>query len=102
MIRRPPISTLFPYTTLFRSLLQHFEPHFPVRGFSIAEKMESLRKHLEKHKLHFIVILDEVDALLKKSRADLIYSCARIAEEGTTTKGNISMILISQRPNALE
>src|SRR5437879_685702 len=83
-------------------LLQHFDPHFPERGFSIAEKMESLRKHLEKHKLHFIVILDEVDALLKKSRAALIYSFARIAEEGTTTKGNISMILISQRPNALE
>ncbi|TLZ57704.1 MAG: AAA family ATPase [Methanobacteriota archaeon] len=83
-------------------LLQHFDPHFPERGFSIAEKMESLRKHLEKHKLHFIVILDEVDALLKKSGADLIYSFARIAEEGTTTRGNISMILISQRPNALE
>src|SRR5207302_7840763 len=55
-----------------------------------------------KHKLHFIVIVDEVDALLKKSGADLIYSFARIAEEGTTTKGNISMILSSQRPNALE
>ena len=83
-------------------LLQHFDAHFPERGFSIAEKMESLRKHLEKQRLHFIVILDEVDALLKKSGADLIYSFARIAEEGTTTKGNISMILISQRPNALE
>src|SRR5690554_7403004 len=23
MLRRPPISTLFPYTTLFRSLLEH-------------------------------------------------------------------------------
>jgi archaeal cell division control protein 6 len=83
-------------------LLQHFDAHFPERGFSIAEKLESLRRHLEKHKLHFVVILDEVDALLKKSGADLIYSFARIAEEGTATKGNISMILISQRPNALE
>ena len=83
-------------------LLQHFDPHFPERGFSIAEKLESLRKHLEKHKLHFIVILDEVDALLKKSGADLIYSFARIAEEATAAKGNISMILISQRPNALD
>ena len=83
-------------------LLQHFDPHFPERGFSIAEKMSSLRKQLEKHKLHFVVILDEVDALLKKSGADLIYSFARIAEEATASKGNISMILISQRPNALE
>ncbi|TLZ83130.1 MAG: AAA family ATPase, partial [Methanobacteriota archaeon] len=83
-------------------LIQHFDTHFPERGFSIAEKMETLRRHLEKHKLHFIVILDEVDALLKKSGADLIYSFARIAEETIAAKGNISMILISQRSNALE
>lgn len=83
-------------------LLQHFDAHFPERGFSITEKIESLRRHLEKHKLHLIVILDEVDALLKKSGADLIYSFARIAEETTAAKGNISMILISQRPNALD
>ncbi len=83
-------------------LLQHFDARFPERGFSIAEKMETLRRHLEKHKLHFVVILDEVDALLKKSGADLIYSFARIAEESAAAKGNISMILISQRSNALE
>lgn len=84
------------------SLVRHFDDHFPERGFSIAEKLESLRKHVEKHRLHFVVILDEVDALLKKSGADLIYSFARIAEESTAAKGNISMILISQRPNALD
>src|SRR2546427_8297543 len=27
MIRRPPRSTLFPYTTLFRSVLEHVPPH---------------------------------------------------------------------------
>src|SRR5437660_2931392 len=26
MIRRPPCSTLFPYTTLFRSILEEFSP----------------------------------------------------------------------------
>src|SRR2546430_13511822 len=29
MIRRPPRSTLFPYTTLFRSLLPTISPGFP-------------------------------------------------------------------------
>src|SRR2546430_10340889 len=28
MIRRPPRSTLFPYTTLFRSGSEHFNQHF--------------------------------------------------------------------------
>lgn len=84
------------------TLVRHFDPHFPDRGFSISEKLETLRRHLEKNKLHFIVILDEVDALLKKSGADLVYSFARIAEESSTARGNISMMLISQRANALD
>src|SRR5260221_5862979 len=36
MIRRPPRSTLFPYTTLFRSLVlgsQHFQPAIGVQQF---------------------------------------------------------------------
>jgi cell division control protein 6 len=84
------------------TLVRHFDAHFPDRGFSISEKLETLRRHLEKYKLHFIVILDEVDALLKKSGADLVYSFARIAEESSSARGNISMMLISQRANALE
>src|SRR3712207_6947018 len=32
MIRRPPRSTLFPYTTLFRSLPAHRAPRARVRG----------------------------------------------------------------------
>src|SRR5205809_7034652 len=38
MIRRPPISTLFPYTTLFRSL-QRFEPRFPTLGGGDVEAL---------------------------------------------------------------
>src|SRR2546427_7236860 len=30
MIRRPPRSTLFPYTTLFRSLAIHLRAHLPL------------------------------------------------------------------------
>src|SRR2546422_7982719 len=42
MIRRPPRSTLFPYTTLFRSLAggcqRPLKPGDPVRGLSRAEQ----------------------------------------------------------------
>src|SRR3712207_8053469 len=37
MIRRPPRSTLFPYTTLFRSEVVHNQDPWPVRG-TRAEK----------------------------------------------------------------
>src|SRR5438552_6043652 len=32
MIRQPPISTLFPYTTLFRSIFTFYVPHRHVYG----------------------------------------------------------------------
>src|SRR2546430_8875395 len=38
MIRRPPRSTLFPYTTLFRSLMDvHYKGFKPAEGEKIAE-----------------------------------------------------------------
>src|SRR5688572_31120140 len=61
MIRRPPRSTLFPYTTLFRSLAGHcrFEaaklsgleqiPAIRLRGLSEAKKRALLPRRSEEH-----------------------------------------------------
>src|SRR2546426_7864991 len=50
MIRRPPRSTLFPYTTLFRSLV---ERHFRLRPIGEADHHRLLehadRRHLARH-----------------------------------------------------
>src|SRR3712207_7472125 len=40
MIRRPPRSTLFPYTTLFRSL--HLEPEAPTPTYADSVLLEEL------------------------------------------------------------
>src|SRR2546428_8065243 len=47
MIRRPPRSTLFPYTTLFRSLDPPFEPHRVRTGRDVPEPfpIDRLREH---------------------------------------------------------
>src|SRR3989449_3424584 len=44
MIRRPPRSTLFPYTTLFRSLDRDAEPpaHHPAGGDQLAHDLSGL------------------------------------------------------------
>ncbi len=79
-------------------ILTHFQPYFPDRGFSINEMMESLRKELEKEKAHLIVVLDEVDVLLKKTKSsDIIYHFSRFNEEGIEAKKLLSLILISQK-----
>ncbi len=79
-------------------VLTHFQPYFPDRGFSINEMMESLRKELEKQKVHLIVVLDEVDVLLKKTKSsDIIYHFSRFNEEGLDARKLLSLILVSQK-----
>src|SRR2546430_13030700 len=40
MIRRPPRSTLFPYTTLFRSLKAEFFNNVILQGASVLERVD--------------------------------------------------------------
>src|SRR2546430_12166890 len=49
MIRRPPRSTLFPYTTLFRSHVVLHEEHG--RAARVADRAEELRE-----RRHFLVV----------------------------------------------
>ena len=81
-------------------ILKKFDERFPDRGFSIPEKLQTLRGQLERRKVHLIVILDEVDALLKKSGSQLVYTFTRWGEEGART--TVSLIMISQKTDALE
>src|SRR5258708_22680675 len=42
MIRRPPRSTLFPYTTLFRSLRYDFGEHFALSAIEVFAQRSSI------------------------------------------------------------
>src|SRR3712207_7021547 len=51
MIRRPPRSTLFPYTTLFRSLGRRRTGDFPPqsdKGGTMAGKIDQMRERYDK------------------------------------------------------
>jgi cell division control protein 6 len=78
-------------------LVTHFDERFPDRGFSTAEMIRTLHKHLEKNKLHLVVVLDEADVLLRKGAGDLIYHLSRFDEEKVGGKASMSLILISQK-----
>src|SRR2546427_6953255 len=49
MIRRPPRSTLFPYTTLFRSVCGHL----PARSREIASRIQVAARHCQR--VHIVV-----------------------------------------------
>ncbi len=86
-----------PSSVLLKTL-EKFQPNFPDRGFSTAEMLEILRKHIIKKGVHLIIVLDEVDVLIKKSGSDLLYSFSRFNDESVAgSKPSISLILVSQK-----
>src|ERR1041384_8734421 len=56
MIRRPPRSTLFPYTTLFRSLLQS-PPGVPLVLFQVLSRAEAERSEEHTSELQSLAYL---------------------------------------------
>jgi cell division control protein 6 len=75
----------------------HFDENFPDRGFSTEEMLRSIRKHLEKRKMHLVVVLDEADVLLVKGASDLVYQLTRFDEEVVGGRPSMSVIMISQK-----
>src|SRR5260221_12901587 len=53
MIRRPPRSTLFPYTTLFRSdFLEEYEELADKCGLSNLQKVETIIRYVDRSQRH--------------------------------------------------
>jgi cell division control protein 6 len=78
-------------------ILNHFDPRFPDRGFSVQEMLQVLHKQLQKRDAQLLLVLDEADALLKKSGSNLVYDLTRFSDESSKEKNPVSLILISQK-----
>jgi cell division control protein 6 len=76
-------------------ILHLLDPGHPDRGLSMGELLLSLRRLLRRQASHLIVVLDEVDHMLRRSGDDLLYQLLRI-DEDQEGKGTMSLILISQ------
>ena len=82
-------------TRVVQRIVHAIDPGHPDRGLSIGELLLSLRKLTRRNSSHLIVILDEVDHMLRKSGDDILYQLLRI-DEDQEGKGTLSLILISQ------
>jgi len=78
-------------------ILTHFDSRFPDRGFSVQEMLQVLHKQLQRREAQLLLVLDEADALIKKSGSSLIYSLTRFTDETMKTDNPISIIMISQK-----
>ena len=63
MIRRPPRSTLFPYTTLFRSLREQYHSNVLMQSVSLLE--QATRNRLDQLTQYFVNhgVIDRLDAV---------------------------------------
>jgi cell division control protein 6 len=78
------------------AILNKFDPSYPERGFSVGEMLRDLRRQLERRECHLLVILDEVDALLKTDGSNLVYDLTRFNDEAGPSWAGVSLILVSQ------
>src|SRR2546425_9480608 len=94
MIRRPPRSTLFPYTTLFRSGFPGGLDGFTQRVLGVAFEYRAAEREIDDPDL---VLLAQLDGLLKRSEEhtselqSLAYLVCRLLLEKKKKK-NINMI----------
>ncbi len=83
-------------SSVLLSLIRHYDPGYPDRGFSVAEMLKSVKLHVEKRAEHLIVVLDEVDVLIRKGATDIIYQLSRFNEERSNSNSSLSLIMVSQ------
>ena len=80
---------------VMQKIVQDLDPGHPDRGLGFGELLTSVRRILQSGNTHLIVILDEVDHLLRRSGDDIIYKLMRI-DEDRDSNGTLSTILVSQ------
>ena len=80
---------------VLKTIVQHLDPRYPDRGLGSGEILASVRKMLTSSGEHLIVVLDEVNHLLRRSGDDILYQLLRI-DEGHSEHGTLSLVLISQ------
>ena len=80
---------------VLQRIAKSLDERHPDRGFSASEIIQGIRRNLRTRNQHMLLILDEVDHLLRKDGADLLYQLLRI-DEGRDEAGTLSLILISQ------
>ncbi|MCL1978484.1 MAG: orc1/cdc6 family replication initiation protein [Candidatus Bathyarchaeota archaeon] len=78
---------------VFASLSQSVGMSIPFTGLSVEEVFDRFRASLDTSRILFIIVLDEVDALIKEKGDAFMYELTRINE--TLVKSKVSIIGIS-------
>lgn len=78
---------------IFSNVCQKIGVAVPFTGLSVGEVFDRFRAGLDASKIIFIIVLDEIDALIKVRGDDLLYELTRINE--TLCKSKVTLIGVS-------
>ena len=76
--------------------IRHFDDKYPDKGYSAEVMLRDFRSHVLRAKKRFVIVLDEVNSLIRSGDDDLIYQLSRMGEGISGQTISVSLILISQ------
>jgi cell division control protein 6 len=83
---------------IYRLLLERIAPELPAQGLSAEEMLRYLLRYLHENKIHALIILDEIDYLVKIAKdSGIIYDLTRLNEFDPDNPCNIKGVIFIAR-----
>jgi len=83
---------------IYRLLLERIAPELPAQGLSAEEMLRYLLRYLHENKIHALIILDEIDYLIKIAKdSGIIYDLTRLNEFDPDNPCNIKGVIFIAR-----
>jgi cell division control protein 6 len=85
--------------TIYRLLLERVAPELPAQGMSAEEMLRYLLRYLRENKIYVVIILDEIDYLVKisKDSGGIIYDLTRLNEFDPDKPCNVMGVIFIAR-----
>jgi archaeal cell division control protein 6 len=83
---------------IYRLLLERIAPELPAQGLSAEEMLRYLLRYLHENKIHALIILDEIDFLIKSTKdSSIIYDLTRLNEFDPDKPCNVKGVIFIAR-----
>src|ERR687883_462069 len=83
---------------IYRLLLERIAPELPAQGLSAEEMLRYLLRYLHENKIHALIILDEIDYLIKSTKdSSIIYDLTRLNEFDPDKPCNVKGVIFIAR-----
>jgi cell division control protein 6 len=83
---------------IYRLLLERIAPELPAQGLSAEEMLRYLLRYLHENRIHALIILDEIDYLIKSTKdSSIIYDLTRLNEFDPDKACNVKGVIFIAR-----